>query len=179
MGRKSKAKKEKRETRSEEERKRKEKKPGIFAKFKKKESNKKAAAKKTTTKKTTTKKAPKIKITRKQILGGLLTLIMLTILISVGFLLFEKAFKPRPIAQILPADNTVAIIEINSNFNHNQLAKTFALLENHEEYSKEKLIEYVEEKFLINYETEIEPWLGRVVGLAIIKSDEREKVDIV
>ncbi|MFH1533705.1 MAG: hypothetical protein ABID64_02130 [Nitrospirota bacterium] len=156
MGKKSKAKKERRE---------KDKAP---KKKVKKEEKKKSKIKKS-----------KIKISKKQILGGILALIMIAILVSVGYLLFQKAFKPRPIAQLLPAEQTIAIVEINSNFDHNQFTKTFTLLEGHEEYSAKNLIKLLEEKFLVDYDSEIAPWLGRVVGVAVIKSPEREQVDLV
>lgn len=169
MGKKSKAKKERRKKENQEKE---VKKKSFFSKFKKAKAPKKAPKKEAS-------KKSRIKISKKQILGGILALIMIAILVSVGYLLFQKAFKPRPIAQLLPAEDTIAIVEINSNFDHNQFTKTFTLLEGHEEYSKENLIKYVEEKFLVDYDSEIAPWLGRVVGVAVIKSPEREQVDLV
>ncbi|NIA02447.1 MAG: DUF3352 domain-containing protein [Nitrospirae bacterium] len=162
MGKKSKAKKERRKKEQQEE-----------------EAKKAIKEKKKKGKKKGKKKESRIKISKKQILGGILAVVMIAILVSVGYLLFQKAFKPRPIAQLLPAEDTIAIIEINSNFDHNQLSKTFTLLEGHEEYSKENLIKLVEEKFLVDYDVEIKPWLGRVIGVAVIKSPEREQVDLV
>ena len=119
MGRKSSAKKKRRAEKKTENIK--EKKKGFFKKLKTSKSKK---TKKKEPKKTTKKKQRKLKISKKQIFAGTLTLIMLTILVAVGYLLFQKAFKPRPIAKLLPADNTIAIVEINSNFDHHQLTKT-------------------------------------------------------
>jgi hypothetical protein len=170
MGKKSNAKKKRRELEREEQ----------LQKFQKSQKSQKKKKKKSSKASRIKKAIPKLRVTKKQLLGGILALIMLTILITVGYLLFQKAFQPSPIAKLLPEENTIAIIEINSNFDHNQLTKTFKLLEDHSSYSKEKLIKYIENKFLINYEEEIEPWLGRVIGCAVIKSPTREDtIDII
>ncbi|MBI4232331.1 hypothetical protein HY605_03805, partial [Candidatus Peregrinibacteria bacterium] len=88
--------------------------------------------------------AKKLKLNRQKLMGAALSAIMLVILVAVGYLLFQKAFKAAPIARILPAETTIATVEINTNFEHNQLIKTFAQLKNYPEYSKESLIKKAE-----------------------------------
>lgn len=117
---------------------------------------------------------PHFQINRKKLFGGVLVVIMLAILVSVGYLLFQKAFRAEPIAKLLPADSTVAVLEINTNFEHNQLNKTFNLLKNHPEYSKEKLIEKAEKILILDYENDLQPWLGRQVGLALLNSGKEK-----
>ncbi|MFH1284704.1 MAG: DUF3352 domain-containing protein [Candidatus Peregrinibacteria bacterium] len=140
-----------------------------------------AKAKKSVSKRTSQPPAPKpvtkpkkkklnLKFSPKSFFGGALAIIMLAILASVGYLIFLRAFRPQPIAKFLPADNTVAFVEILSDLNHHQLTKSFSLLENSPKYSKNKLMIYVENKFSLNFSTDLEPWLGREVGAAIIKS---------
>ncbi|PIZ76410.1 hypothetical protein COY05_01345 [Candidatus Peregrinibacteria bacterium CG_4_10_14_0_2_um_filter_38_24] len=116
----------------------------------------------------------------KKIFGGALVLIMLSILVATGYLLFEKVFKSIPIAKYLPSDRTIAFLEINSNFNHNQLTKSFELLKDYPEYSKQKVQELLEKKLLGNYDNDINPWLGRGMGVAFLKGKSDEKsLDII
>jgi hypothetical protein len=113
-------------------------------------------------------------VNKQTIFGGVLTLIMLTLLISVGFLLFNKAFKPQPIAKILPSDRVIAALEINTNFEHSQVIKTMDLLKRYPEYSKTTLLKYIETKFGVNYDQDLKPWLGRSIGMAFMDS-QKEK----
>lgn len=159
MGRKSKAKKILREqTQAMEEEKQ-------LAKAKKK-------SKKTAEKVSTDGEPRKLrfKINKKKLFGGILALIMLAILGAVAYLIFEKAFRAEPIAKFLPAESTVAILEVNTNFDHAQLNKSFELLKNNPAYSKEKLISYAEKLFNFNYEADLKPWLGREAGIAYLNS---------
>lgn len=117
----------------------------------------------------------KIPFNGKKIFGGALVAIMLSILIATGYLLFEKVFKPISIAKYLPSDRTIAFIDINSNFNHNQLTKSFELLKNYPQYSEKKAQELLEKKLMGNYETDIKPWLGRSIGVAFLKGKSDEK----
>ncbi|MBD3360429.1 DUF3352 domain-containing protein [Candidatus Peregrinibacteria bacterium] len=170
MGKKANAKKKRRELK---EKKEKEEKKSLFKKLFKNKSKKET---KKRTKKPKEKKEKKLKLNKKKIFGGVFALIMLAILISVGYLLFKRAFRPEPIARFLPEKNTIAFIEINSNFNHNQLTKTFDLLQNHPDYSKEKMIRFIEEKFKVSFDAEIKSWIGREVGIAVINSPKREGI---
>lgn len=181
MGRKSSAKKIVRELIKEKEVKEKKKllKPRLSKKKLKetKKELKKEALKKTSkpAKKTKAKAKPKKKkksqkITKGQMFGAVLTIIMLGILISVGFLLFQKVFRAQSVARLLPEQETILTIELNSNLDHHQLTKAFKLLENHQEYSQRILTAMVDKKFQVNFQDDIEPWLGREVGMALIES---------
>ena len=101
-------------------------------------------------------------------------MIMVSLLITVGYLLFQKAFRAAPLAKLLPADSTVALIEINTNLEHSQVIRTTELLKDHPEYSKEKFIELIENTLSADYETDIQGWLGRQVGLALFHSASEE-----
>lgn len=119
-------------------------------------------------------KLPKLNIPKRQLFGGALTIIMITVLISVGYLLFQKAFRATPVAKILPAESTTSLLEINTNYQHYQLTKTFELIQNYPQYSKESLIKEVEAKIGANYQSDIQPWLGRQVAVALMKGDSGE-----
>lgn len=112
------------------------------------------------------------KINKKKMLGGALVIIMILLLASVGYLLFLNAFKPFPIAKLLPSKDVIALLEINSNLKHNQTVKAFKLLENNPKYSKNELINFIENKFSLNYEAEINPWLGRNLGIVFLNGKE-------
>ena len=180
MGKKSNAKKKTREMlKAKEEQ---EKQKGRLKKKKSKKTLKKEVqkelkvGKKTSKKhkksKKTAKKA-KISINKKKFFSTVFILIMFAILISVGYLIFTKVFRADSIAKYLPADKTILTLEINTNFEHNQLIKTFQLLEKHPNFSKEKLLEKIEEKFSVNYD-ELAPWLGRKIGFSLLNSNKEE-----
>ncbi len=119
---------------------------------------------------------PRFKINKRKLFGGVLAFIMLAILSAAGYLIFERAFRAEPIAKLLPADSTVALIEINTNFDHTQLNKTFELLKNHPDYSKESLIKFAETFFSLVYETDAKPWLGREAGIAYMNSSKETNI---
>ena len=187
MGRKSSTKKIVRELVKEKQKREKEK--GLLKKKKSKQELKEEASKaakkkhkKNVKKKSSTKSKfnlptldlSNFKFEKPQIYGALLTLIMVTLLITVGFLVFKQAFRPTPIAKYLPANQTVFFLELNSNLEHQQLIRSFEILEKYPNYSLEALTEIFEKQFVVNFETEIQPWLGRNSGLALLHSQEHD-----
>lgn len=112
----------------------------------------------------------KQKLDRRTIFGGTFALIMLALLITVGYLIFNRAFRPAPIAQYLPVDDTIALLEININPEHNQYLKTFELLKNYPQYSEHSLTTLLDQKFKIDFKKDIQPWIGRQSGLAYLHS---------
>jgi hypothetical protein len=121
------------------------------------------------------KEQPKRRVSKQAIFGGVLVIIMAALLVMVGFLLFNKAFRPASIAKIIPGENVVAVLEINSNFQHSQIVKGTELLKNHKEYSKENLLKYIETQFQVVYETDLKPWLGRSMGVVFFSSKKEEE----
>lgn len=115
-------------------------------------------------------KLPKIQINKRKLFGGILVLIMALILVSVGYLLFAKAFRPTPVGKYLSRYNTIAVLEINTNEEHNQYMKVFDLLNNQPKLSETAAIAYVENSLGVRYDTDIKSWLGREAGVAYINS---------
>ncbi|MFA6991781.1 MAG: DUF3352 domain-containing protein [Candidatus Gracilibacteria bacterium] len=107
-------------------------------------------------------------VNKRRLFGGLLALIMLTILVSVGYLIFNKAFRPTPVEKYLPADRTVMVLSVNVNPQHNQFIKTFELLKNYPQYSFDSFVKMIEKDYSINYEKQIKSWLGREAGVAFV-----------
>lgn len=183
MGRKSKAKKIVRELVDEKEKEektkkirkkksRKELKKEVLDSNEHKKAGKSSKKTKSHKKDNTKKKVKRIKINKRAIFGAVFAVIMIAILVSVGFLLFRKAFSAQSIAKLLPAENTIASLEININYDHSQSIKTFNLLENHKAYSKEQLeIAVIKQMGFPNSERS-DSWLGRNAGATLLKSDE-------
>lgn len=116
----------------------------------------------------------KLKVKPKAIFASLFIIIMLSILVAVGYLIFSKALSPRQIAKILPANNTVFTLEINMNQEHLQYKKASSLLEKYPQYSYEGVKKFVEETLGVNYENEFLPWFGRSAGIAFINSQQAD-----
>ena len=112
-------------------------------------------------------------VNKKRLFGGVLALIMILILISVGILIFKKAFRPTPIAKYLPANKTIMVLEMNMNTQHNQFIKTFELLKKYPEYSYDALVQNLEKKYVFDYQKQVKTWLGRQAGIAYIMPKEK------
>ena len=108
---------------------------------------------------------PKLRIKPHKIFGSLLALIMLTILIVVGSMMYVEAFKPASIAKYLPANKTAAFIELNINREHAQFIKTENLL-SETVYSFEKIKGILSDKLSMDLGKTDLLWLGREVGIA-------------
>ncbi len=109
---------------------------------------------------------------RRSIYGGLLATIMISLLVCIAYLLFSKAFRADPIAKLLPADSTVAVLELNTNFDHSQIVKAFDLLKKYPQYSKDSLIKAAETALTMNYEIDLKPWLGRSVAMVLFNTKD-------
>ena len=113
-------------------------------------------------------KKPLPKQAKQKIFGGLLAAILLTLLVYVGLQLFVTAFGATPLAKLLPDKETVAFVEMNTNLDHTQLVKAQNLLKS-TSYSVDGLLGTIEEKFNVNLKKDVQPWLGRQIGLAELK----------
>jgi len=112
----------------------------------------------------------KLEIPFQKIAGVFLAVVILLTLFIVGATLLRKAFSAVPLAEILPAEKTAALFEINTNPDHTQLVQAKNILAK-SNYSFEKTLKAIEDKFEVNFETDIKPWLGRNVGIAEIIPD--------
>lgn len=131
-------------------------------------------------------KSSKPKLTKKQeqkkqekqqkFIGGITVAVAFLVLIFFGYLIFQKAFRAMPIAKILPADDTVAFVEINTDLEHNQYLKAMDLIADHMDFLDEKYVQRLELLWGINFETTIRPWLGRQMGMALINSSQNSSV---
>src|SRR5438105_774799 len=72
--------------------------------------------------------------------GTVLMLVGLFALVFIGIFLFHKIFRPQPLAQLLPADSTVGLVELNIDSGSSQPKQFFELLKNYPVYQKQQLI---------------------------------------
>jgi len=153
----------------------------LFSKSKKKEKKevvqKVAVVKESPTKETPKKvkkeKKPRKPITaaqKQKIRGGILVLIGGFALVFIGYFLFGKLFSPQDLAEITPADKTIAVFEIAVDSNHGQVQQFFSLMEDYPVYQKENMIRLVETVVPYNYEKELLPWMGRKIGFVLYDS---------
>lgn len=119
------------------------------------------------------------KVDKKRVVVGTLITLILVVLMSIGYVLFQKAFRVQSIAKYLPKNETVAFLEINANFDHNQVIKATKLLSQTANYSKESLIQKLEQFFGLSYENEVKPWLGRTIGIASMNSLSGEDLHLI
>lgn len=125
------------------------------------------------------KKTPKVKLSPEQkaaksaqinqkIKGGLLILIGSFLLLSAIFLLYDRLFKAKNLANYLPANDTFAVVELNiSNSDADDFEKMFA---KYPVYNKLSIIAEINTLLNVDYKKEIAPWLGRKIGMALIKN---------
>ncbi len=105
---------------------------------------------------------------KQKIKGGLLVLIGLFALTFIGWFLFGKMLRAEYLAEILPASNTVGVLEMNVDGAAGQPKQFYDLMAKYPVYQKvglEKLLTLV---LPVNFENDIEPWLGRRVGLGLV-----------
>jgi hypothetical protein len=103
---------------------------------------------------------------KQQITGLTLMAIGLSTLTFIGFFLFGKIFSPQPIAELLPANKTIALFEFNVNAAHSQPGQFLKLMEKYPVYQSENIVALLNALLPYDYATEIEPWLGRNIGFA-------------
>lgn len=104
---------------------------------------------------------------KEKIKGGVLMLIGLGTLLFVGSFLFGKLFSPQDLAELISAQNAVAVVEVNSDGNSGQVKQFYQLLDKYPVYQREGVVMLVNTLLPVNYQNDLEPWLGRQVGLAL------------
>jgi hypothetical protein len=179
MGRKSSAKKQRRidEDKIDKQKKQPKKLKEKIKKIKKvKIVEKKVAA--DSTEKLATEKTSKKHHHPQKIFGTLLVLILGTLLVVVAAHLFQKGFRPTPVADLIPEDKVSAFLEISTYQDHTQLTKAIALLEG-TEYSQENLKTLAYEKFHLHLEDEVPAWLGRQIAAVEFESDPEKPLQTV
>ncbi|MBP7670959.1 DUF3352 domain-containing protein [Candidatus Gracilibacteria bacterium] len=95
-------------------------------------------------------------------------IILAIFLVGFAYTLLQRVFRPADIAKFLPEDAVVGFVTINTDSQHDQHLKAVNLIKD-KPYSKDNLIKMLEAKTSYNFQTDIQPWLGRQAGLALLK----------
>jgi len=111
---------------------------------------------------------------KQKLKAGLLILIGLFMLGFVSYFLYTRLFRAQSIANFLPADNTVGFLEINIDGDSDQAKKFNKLFEKYPVYHPNNLAQLANLVFPLNYETDLKPWLGRKIGIALLKQDSND-----
>ncbi len=149
---------------------------------KKPQKSKKEQKKTEPPKKETTNKIQQFQRWLRPLLGFIFAAGTLLLLGFLAFVLIGQTFSAAPLGRYLPADRTVASLEINTNPNHSQYLKTFDLLQDHPLYNEAALVKSLNQALdLLNdqkndFQTQIRPWLGRQVGLALLTPEDFESL---
>lgn len=106
---------------------------------------------------------------KQKIKGGILTLIGLFALTYIGLFLFGKFFRPQALAELLPLNETVGILEVNTDGASDQVKQFFDTVKNYPVYQKAGLETLISTIINIDLANDVEPWLGRKIGIALIK----------
>lgn len=93
----------------------------------------------------------------------------------VAVLLFNKLTTPDSIAKIMPANNTIGIMEAIIDINHSQPQKFLELLSGHKSYLPENITALFNQLTPFDFNTEIKPWLGRKIAIALYDTSSRQE----
>lgn len=123
-------------------------------------------------------KPPKEKKPRKPLLtdsqkqkarGALLVLVGLFMIGFVGYFLYTRLFRPQSLAHFLPKDGTVGFLEVNIDGESDQGKKFTKLFEKYPVYHAANLVQLASLILPVDYKNEIEPWIGRKIGIVLMK----------
>jgi hypothetical protein len=110
---------------------------------------------------------------RQKIRGGLLILIGLFALSFIGWFLFGKVFRAQNLAEILPAEDSVMLVEVNVDGQSGQVKQFYDLMKSYPVYQKEGLLSLMNLVLPVDFGKEIEPWLGRKIGFGLLASSKK------
>lgn len=106
-------------------------------------------------------------------IGFLLIIVGIVVIIAMGILVLYKMLSAPRIASLLPADQTVALIEVDTNFLNGEFAQLRELTAGYESYSAQNMVDTLFNEFHIDFEKDLKPWLGSKMGVALIANSQR------
>jgi len=105
-------------------------------------------------------------------------------LVGVFFLLFviffvvSRIFRPEDLANFLPKDSVIAVVQVSVNPGFDQVEEFYRALNKYEVYQPGNIIKLVNETLDVDFVSEVEPWLSRQIGFAFMeKKDSPGEVD--
>lgn len=115
------------------------------------------------------KKAKLTPANSQKIKGAVLLVISICGLVFVSVLIFQKIFRAQPLAELLPADATVGLLEVNIDGDSSQVQQFYKALASYPVYQKAELIGLLNVVLPATYQN-ISPWIGRKAGFVMVKS---------
>lgn len=109
--------------------------------------------------------------------GILLIMIGTLLLAGAGVLLYQRILRPTDLSNYLPQDSTFALVEFDLGATESQ--DLYAHISKYPVYQKENLTNKINALLNIDYSKDVEPWIGRQIGLALLKNGAKEEEPIV
>lgn len=109
------------------------------------------------------------KFAQRKIIGTVLIVIGTIFVVSIGITVFGRLAQPESIAKFVPEEQVVAILTLNANLGSQEIKNFFHLMQDYPMYSFEKIKELSNTWLHRNFEKDIKPWLGKAVGIAVLK----------
>lgn len=122
------------------------------------------------------KKAPSAESAsyKRKALGLILGLIGIFLLLFGVFYGVSRIFRPQELSTMLPEDSTIAFVQVNINPGNEHVQRFYSSLSEHDVYRLDSMTALVDELLETNFETDIEPWISRQIGIAILEKPESE-----
>lgn len=136
-------------------------------------SRQKAQEEKTKKAETKEEKKEKKKFRWNRVVGFLIVLLAIFCLVWAGAFLYVRLFGAKPLAKILPAEKTVAFLELN--FNNTQNQKLADLFQDYPQFQLENLHTEFEDLTGIDLTGKANEWLGKKWGLAIFTPKRKDE----
>ena len=123
------------------------------------------------------KQSSKKKDVKKKRLLGILMIILGAFLVVfiLGFLYF-KLFRVPELAKVLPAEETIGFMEVNIDPLNSQVKDIAELFGQHEAFQKGNLIQQINAYLDLDYVVDIEPFIGRQLGIAFLETKNSSPV---
>lgn len=101
--------------------------------------------------------------------GAAMVLVGIFMIGFVCYFLYTRLFRPESLAHFLPADSTVGFLEVNIDGDSDQGRKFSKLFEKYPVYQSSNLVQLANLVFPVDYKNDIEPWIGRKIGIVLMK----------
>ncbi|MBU1446103.1 DUF3352 domain-containing protein [Patescibacteria group bacterium] len=105
----------------------------------------------------------------KKTLGLSLAAIGLFLLMFAAFYAIARIFSSPSLANFLPENTTVAVVQININPGNEQVKHFFESLDGYAVYDPDAFTFVFDEFFNTEFDTEVQPWIGRQIGIALLE----------
>ncbi|MBN1495035.1 DUF3352 domain-containing protein [Candidatus Peregrinibacteria bacterium] len=109
---------------------------------------------------------------KQKVIGLVIGLIAVFLLVFIIYYTVSRIFRPEDLANFLPQDTTFAVVQVSTNTGFDQVENFYKALNKYEIYQPQNIVGLVNDIFDIDYENEVEDWLGRQVGMAFLENPE-------